>query len=208
MALEPQQPASMFPPNAPIPGRGLPPDVCAAIPTPQLRLARACGLFVTSLVAAATLALGPAVVIAKIGAGVPVVVALSVAAPRLALPFAASSRELLRRWLLRRPCYDLRSGGPMVVAGTTGAPRGRIRAAGVKPRGGPAPGIGGAAYLAPHLLGWRPGSSESLPLARRPRPPPAPGVGTPHGLVAQSTFVPATPPLLGWCAPVFLSPPV
>ncbi len=207
MALEPQQPASMFPPNAPIPGRGLPPDIAAAIPTPQLRLARACGLFATSLVAAATLALGPAVVIAKIGAGVPVVVALSVAAPRLALPFTMSSGALLRRWLLRRPRYDLRAG-PMVVAGTTGAPRGRTRAAGVKPRGAPAPGIGGAAYLAAHLLGWRPGSSESLPLARRPRPPPVPGGDTPHGLVALSAFVPATPPLLWWCAPVFLSPPV
>jgi len=205
MAPELQSLDNRFPPNAPIPGRGLPPDVSSVIPTPQLRLARACGLFVSSLVAAATLAIGPAVVIARIGAGAPIVVAMTVVAPHLALSFAASPGDLLRHWLLRRPRYDLRSRGLTVVAGATGSPRGRTRDAGVKPRREPGTGMGGPARLVARRLRLRPASSESLPLSRRPRPPPAPSVETPHRFAVQIALAPATPPLLWWCAPIFLS---
>ncbi len=205
MPPEPQFLDSRFPPNAPIPGRGLPPDVSVAIPTPQLRLARLCGLFVTSLLAAAMLAIGPAVVIARIGAGVPVVIELSAAAPRLALPFAESSGDLLGHWLLRRPRYDLRARAQMAIASTTRSPRGRTRDAGVTPHHEADPGIGGQERLAARRLRWRPGSIELLQLSRRPRPPPAPGMQTPYRFAAPIALATAAPPLLWWCAPIFLS---
>ena len=125
MAPERQALNNRFPPNAPIPGRGLPRPEILQIPTRQVRLVRAFSAFVMSLVAAATLALGPAVVIAKIGAGAPVVVAPSAAAPEIILPLVVSAREPFDRWLLHRPRNDLRARGTVVVAGATGSPRGR-----------------------------------------------------------------------------------
>jgi len=162
-------------------------------------------LFVTSLVAAAMLAIGPAVVIAKVGAGVPVVVELSTAASRLALPFAASSGDLLGHWLLRHPRYDLRARAQMVIAGTNRSPRGRTRDAGVTSHREPDSVTGGQERFAARRLRWRRASSQSLPLTRRPRPPPAPGVEAPHRFAAPIALAPAALPLLWWCAPIFLS---
>jgi hypothetical protein len=166
---------------------------------------RAGGAFVTSLLAAAMLAIGPAVVIAKIGAGAPVVVALSVAVPRLALPFAASQHDVFVRWLRRRPPYDWRARGVMFVAGAPGSPRGRTHDAGVKPRRTPGPGNGGPARRAAHRLRWRPAAGESLPLARRQRPPPPRARPTLHHDAELIALAPATPPLVWWCGPIFLS---
>jgi hypothetical protein len=205
MAPESQALDSGFPPNAPIPGRGLPPSVCAEIPTLQIRIARAGALFVTSLLAAAMLAIGPAVVIAKIGAGAPVVVAMTVAVPHLAPPFTASQHELLVRWLRRRPPNDWRARGVMFVAGAPGSPRGRTHDAGVKPRRAPGPGNGGPARLAAHRLRWRPAAGESLPLARRQRPPPRRAGTTAYRNAELIALAPATPPLVWWCGPIFLS---
>ena len=205
MGLVSPQHASRLAPNAPIPGRGLPADACNVIPTPQLRLARACGLFGTSLVAAGTLALGPAVVIAKLGAGVPVVVDLSVAAPHVSLPSAVPARGPLGRWLLKPPRPDWRAGSPLVVAGTAGAPRGRVRALAVTPRGEGLSGVAAAARLAVRRSGRRPARRASLALSRRQRPPPGWGRHAPNRSVALIAHEPATPPSSWWCGPLFLS---
>jgi len=204
MGLVPQQYASRLAPNTPIPGRGLPADTCNVIPTPQLRLARACGLFSTSLVAAGTLALGPAVVIAKIGAGVPVVVDLSVAAPRLSLPSAVPSGPLAH-WVLKPPRYDWHAGSPMVVGGTAGAPRSRLRALGVTPRGNGLSGVAAAARLAVRRRRRCPITRETLALSRRQRPPPGASRHTSNRSMALIAHEPATPPSSWWCGPIFLS---
>ncbi len=205
MALVLQQYASRLAPNAPIPGRGLPADISNVIPTPQLRLARACGLFSTSLVAAGTLALGPAVVIAKIGAGVPIVVDLSVAAPHISVPPAAPPGSPLGQWRLMPPRHDWRAGSPMIVAGAAGAPRSRVRAPGMASRGHGLSGVAAAAQLAVWRSGRCPVTRESLALARRQRPPPGAGRHTPNRSFTLYAGAPATPPTFGWCGPIFLS---
>ena len=192
-----------FPPNAPIPGRGLPQPEILQIPTRQVRLVRAFGAFVTALVAAATLALGPAVVIARLGAGAPVLVASSaVASPVIPLGVEFATQQL-DRWLLHRPRNDLRARGTVVVAGATGSPRGRDDAV-VMPCREPGLGNGAAACFAGRQLRWRPGASEVLALSRRPRPPPVPGVETPHQFAALIAFDPASSPPHRWRRPVFL----
>jgi hypothetical protein len=195
---------SRFPPNAPIPGRGLPQPEILQIPTRQIRLVRAFGAFVTSLTAAATLALGPAVVIAKIGAGAPVLVAPSAAPQRIILPFAGSAARQFDRWLLHRPRNDLRARSTVVVAGATGSPRGRDDAVAMPCR---EPGLGNcaAACFAGRQLRWRPGAREALALSRRPRPPPAPLIETSHCFAALTAFDPASPPLHRWRGPILLS---
>jgi len=190
-----------FPPICPIPGRGLPADASVTIPTPQLRFARACGLFATSLLAAALLALGPAVVIAKIGAGVPVVV-LSGAVPRADAAGPTSvGLELCRGSLAAAP-YVLRAE-PMIVPGATGAPRNRTGtagAAGGSPRAVEARGV---ARLAARRRRRLARASDPPTLARRQRPPP---LGGAHQLVPSTVSAPATPPHVAWCAPVFFYP--
>jgi hypothetical protein len=163
---------------------------------------RAFGAFVTSLVAAATLAVGPAAVIAKIGAGGPVVVATSAAAP-VVLRLVASPREPFDRWLLQRPRSDLRARNTVVIAGATGSPRSRDDAV-VMPCRAPGLGRGAAACFASRELRMRPGASEVLALSRRPRPPPVPGVWTPHRFAALIAFDPASSPPHRWRRPVFL----
>jgi hypothetical protein len=193
-----------FPPNAPIPGRGLPHPEILQIPTRQIRLVRAFGAFVMSLVAAATLALGPAAVIAKIGAGAPVVVALSAFAPPVIPPAIGAAGLHLDRWLLHRTRNDVRARSTVVVAGATGSPRGRDDAVAMPCR---APGLGNAAAacLASRELQMRRVASEVLALSRRPRPPPAPGVETPYRFAALIAFDPASSPPHRWRRPVFLS---
>jgi len=192
-----------FPPNAPIPGRGLPQPEILQIPTRQVRLVRACGAFAMSLIAAGTLALGPAAVIARFGAGGPVVIAPEVAPTRF-LRVAASAREPFMRWLLDRPSKDVRARSTVVVAGATGSPRGRDDAV-VMPCRAPGLGSGAAACLPSRELRMRSGASEVLALSRRPRPPPAPGIRTAHPLAALIAFHPASSPPHRWRGPVFLS---
>jgi len=193
-----------FPPIAPIPGRGLPRPEVLQIPTRQVRLVRAAGAFAASLAAAGTLALGPAVVVAALGGGAPVLVAPS-AAPQQVIPVAASVRAPFGRWLLRRSGTDVRARSTVVVAGATGSPRGRGDAVMMPCR---RPGLGNcaAAWFAGRLLRWHPQASEVLALYRRPRPPPTAGGKTPLNLGALIAFDPASPPPARWRRPVFLSP--
>ena len=203
MASELQAPDSRFPPDAPIPGRGLPQPEILQIPTRQVRLVRACGAFLTSLVAAATLTLGPAAVIAGFGAGGPVLVAPA-AAPLLPLRLAATARAPFVGWLLHRSRNDLRARNTVVVAGATGSPRSRDDAA-VMPCRAPGLGNGAAAWFAGRQLRQRPGAGEVLALSRRPRPPPVRGVETADCFTALIAFDPASPPLHWWRGPVLLS---
>jgi len=193
-----------FPPNAPIPGRGLPQPEILQIPTRQVRLVRAAGAFAASLAAAGTLALGPAVVVAAFGGGAPVLVAQS-AVPQQLIPVVASGHEPFVRWLLNRPRTDLRARNTVVVAGGTGSPRGRDDAV-IMPCHGPGLGNGAAASFAGRLLRWRPQASEVVALSRRPRPPPVAGGKAPHHFGALIAFNPALSPPDRWRRPVFLSP--
>jgi len=190
-----------FPPICPIPGRGLPADASVPIPTPQLRFARACGLFATSLLAAALLALGPAVVIAKIGARVPVVV-LSGAIPRADAEGGPVVGLQLCRGSLTPAPYVLRAE-PMIVPGGTGAPRSRSGTSGAAGGGLRATEARGAARLAARRRRRLARAPDPPTLARRQRPPPP---GAAHQLVPSTVSAPATPPHVAWCAPVFLFP--
>ena len=202
MAPGPQAPDSRFPPNAPIPGRGLPQPEILQIPTRQVRLVRACGAFATSLAAAGALALGPTVVAAEFS-GAPVLVAPS-SAPQQVIPLAASPRQPVVRWLVHRPGNDLRARSTVVVAGGTGSPRGRDDAV-MLPCCRPGPGSGAAAWFAGRQLRQRPGAGEVLALSRRPRPPPLHGVAEPRLFTALIAFHPALSPPDRWRRPVFLS---
>jgi len=193
-----------FPPNSPIPGRGLPPDVYARIPTVQFRLVRAGGLFATSVAASATLAIGPALVIVKLGAGVPGIVV-----PGITLRHAAPADRLAAgagapRLQLRRERPAVRSRAPVVVAGTGGAPRGGSRSLGVPGRGAGGPGRGSSILFAGGREQWRSCPGEYCTLSRRPRPPPASANRKPHRSVALIELAPATPPPYWWCGPGFL----
>ena len=190
-----------FPPNCPIAGRGLPLDASIPIPTPQLRFARACGLFATSLLAAALLALGPAVVIAKIGARVPVVVLASAAERADAAEPAPAAVALCRGALARTP-FVLRAE-PMIVPAGTGAPRRRTSASAVAGVGFRAAEARGAARLAARRRRRGVRAPDPPTLERRQRPPPP---GAAQQRVPPTVFAPATPPHVAWCAPVFLSP--
>jgi len=203
MVPELQVPDSRFPPDAPIPGRGLPQPEILQIPTRQVRLVRACGAFVTSLAAAGTLALGPAVVAAEFGGGARVLVAPS-SAPQQLIPVAASAREPFVRWLVHRPRNDLRARSTVVVAGGSGSPRGRDDGV-MMPWCRPGLGNGAAARFAGRQLRQRPGAGEVLALSRRPRPPPVAGGKTPHHFGALIAFNPASSPPDRWRQPVFLS---
>ena len=191
-----------FPPNAPIPGRGLPQPEMLQIPTRQVRLVRAAGAFATSLVAAGTLALGPAAVIARLGSGGPVVVTPDAAPPHV-LRLADTPREPFVRWLLDRPSQKFRARSTVVVAGATGSPRNRDDTVLMPCR---EPGLGGsaAACFAGRQLRWRPGAGETVALLRRPRPPPAPGIETSDCFAELTAFEPASSPPLRWRRPVFL----
>jgi|GEM_PF-6973460 len=167
---------------------------------------RAAGAFLTSLAAAATLSLGPAVVLAKLGAGTVVVVVVSVSDERPALPAAPLSNFLLFRCQLVRPRFDWSVPGPLIVAAGTGAPRGRMRDQGAMPRRASGPLEGRSARLAARWRRWRPGAEASLSPARRPRPPPLPGEVTPHRNRHPQAFAPATPSQSRWCGPDFSSP--
>ena len=202
----PQGLDSRFPPNAPIPGRGLPLAQPGEIPTRRVRFLRACGAFGTSLAAAAMLSLGPAVVLARLSAGAPVVVLFSVSEARFALPFASLSADVLWRCQLVRPRRDWCASSSVVIASATGAPRGRTNDAGVRSRGEDGPGGSGTARAGSRRLRWRPGSDAALPPARQQRPPPTPGEGPLHRSGFRRAFTPATPSLLRWWAPVLLSP--
>jgi len=206
VAQRPQVQDRSFPPFAPIPGRGLPQAQPGEIPTRRVRIMRACGAFATSLAAAATLSLGPAVVLAKLGSDAPVVVVFSATALRVVLPIASLPEDFLWRCELRRPRDDWGARGPLVIASAMGSPRGRTRDVGVTPPREAGPLDRATARLAARRLRWRPGSEASLPPARRPRPPPAAGAGTPPRFACSRPFAPATPSLLRWCAPAFLSP--
>jgi hypothetical protein len=197
---------SRFPPNAPIPGRGLPLARPGENPTRRVRFIRACGAFGTSLAAAAMLSLGPAVVLARLSAGTPVVVVFSLSEARFALPFTVHPSDLLWLCQLVRPRRDWCARSSLIIASVTGSPRGRTNDAGVRSRGEAAPGGRGTARFAARRLRWLPGSDTALPLARRQRPPPTPGEEPPHRLGLPQAFAPATPSLLRWWAPVFLSP--
>ena len=191
-----------FPPNAPIPGRGLPQPEILQIPTRQVRLVRACVAFATSLVAAGTLSLGPAAVIARLGTGASVVTAPE-AAPPHSLRLTATAREPIVRWLLERPSKDVRARSTVVVAGATGSPRHRDDAA-LMPCREPGPGSSAATRFADRQLRWRPGASEIVALSRRPRPPPAPGIETSDCFAMLAAFEPASSPPFRWRRPVFL----
>ena len=204
MARELQALNGRFPPNAPIPGRGLPHPEILQIPTRQVRLVRAAGAFAASLAAAGALALGPAVVVAALGGGAPVLEAPS-AVPEQPIPVALSAREPFLRRMLRRSSNDVRARTTVVVAGATGAPRGRDDAA-LMPCRAPGTGNGASVRAARRLLQWRPPSSEVLALSRRPRPPPVAGAATPHRFVALIAFTPAPSPPVRWRRPVFSSP--
>ena len=206
MPPDPQGLDSRFPPNAPILGRGLPLAQQGEIPTRRVRIIRACGAFGTSLVAAAMLSLGPAVVLARLSAGAPVVVVFSLREAHFALPFAALPAGLLWRCQLVRPGRDWCARNSVVIASATGSPGGGTNDAGVRSRGEDGTGEGGTARFAARRLRWRPGSDAALPPARRQRPPPAPVEESPHRLGLPLAFAPATPSLLRWWAPVFLSP--
>jgi len=192
-----------YPPICSIPGRGLPCDASGPIPTPQLRLARACGLLATSLLAAALLALGPAVIIAKIASRGPVIVALTASAARPDVPSGMAADQPPRCWLSARPRRELRAE-PMIVAGATGAPRSRSGSLGVPVRGHAAlqgRGLVRLAALRRHSLVRR---SQSPTPTRRQRPPPgwSDGPSRPDQRCASH---PATPPHAR-CGPDFLSP--
>jgi len=204
MAVDPHRQASTLSPTAPIPGRGLPADAIELIPTPQIRLARACGLFATSLAAAGTLAVGPAVVIAKISAGVPVVVTWSAAPAPAATTRDADGSAQVRHLLLTRPRYALTAHEPLLVAGSAGAPRLRPQGSALRSHGRPAPLELGAARLAARRGGRR-STGESTVLARRQRPPPAARRQTPGSSLTLIAHASAASPLYGWCGPIFLS---
>lgn len=193
-----------FPPNAPIPGRGLPQPDMLQIPTRQVRLVRAAGAFVASLAAAGTLALGPAVVVAAISGGAPVLVRPS-PVPQHPIPITASAREPFLGWMLRRSSSDVHARGTVLVAGAIGSPRGRDDAV-LMPCRAPGVGNGGRSCAAGRLLRWHPQASEVLALFRRPRPPPVRGVETPYRFAALIAFHPAPSPPARWRRPVFLSP--
>lgn len=193
-----------FPPLAPIPGRGLPPDVWGRIPTVRLRLLRGGGLFVTSLGASAALAVGPAVVLAKLGAGGPVIVEAPIPLPPTILAGRATGGTAEPGRQLRRERQGVRSRAPVVVAGTGGAPRGGPRDRGVAARGAAPPASGRPAFLAAGQGRWCPCPGTCCTLARRPRPPPASGNRTPRRQVALIALVPGTSPHHWWCAPGFL----
>ena len=203
MAADPHRQASTLSPTAPIPGRGLPADAIELIPTPQIRLARACGLFATSLAAAGTLAIGPAVVIARIAAGVPIVVTWGAEpAPAATARDAAGTR--VRQLLLTRPRYALTAHEPLLVAGAAGAPRLRPQGSALRSPGRPAPMELGAARLAARRGGRR-STGESTVLARRQRPPPAARRQTPGSSLTLIAHASAASPLYGWCGPIFSS---
>jgi len=190
-----------FPPICPIPGRGLPPDASVPIPTPQLRFARACGLFAASLLAAALLALGPAVVIAKISAGVPVVV-FSSAVPRADAAGPPSVGLALCRGSLAPAPYVLRAE-PMIVPGATGAPRNRTGTSGVAGGGLRAVEARGVARLAARRRRRLARAQDPPVPARRQRPPPPGGA---HQLGPATVFDPATPPQLHGVRRFFSTP--
>jgi hypothetical protein len=206
MALKPQVLDRRFPPFAPISGRGLPQAQPGEIPTRRVRIMRAGGAFVTSLAAAASLSLGPAVVLAKLSSGTTVVVVVSVSDARPSLPIGRVPTDLIVRCQLVRSRYDWSAPGALIVASGTGAPRGRPRDQGVLPRREAGPLDRGSASFAARRRRWRPGSEASLTPARRPRPPPLPGERTPYRVSALQASAPATPSLSRLCGPAFSSP--
>ena len=187
MARELQALNRRFPPNAPIPGRGLPHPEALEIPTRQVRLARALCAFGTSLAGAGTLALGPAVVVAELGAGAPVLVAPAAVTSPPVLSFAVRTNEPFDPRLVDRARNDVRARSTVVAAGGTGSPRGKDDGFMVSSRG-PLPGDGAAARLAGRAQRRLPRAGEVPALSRRPRPPPAAGGGTPHPLAARNAF--------------------
>ncbi len=195
-----------FPPFAPIPGRGLPPAQPGEIPTRRVRIMRAGGAFVTAFAAAATLSLGPAVVLARLSSGPAVVVVVSVGDVRPAFPVAPSPADLLARCQLVRARADWSVPGPLIIAAGTGAPGGRTREQGATPRRESGSLESGSARFAARRRRWRPGAEAPLTPARRPRPPPVPGEVTAHRNSHPQAFAPATPSLVRWWGPAFSSP--
>ncbi len=190
-----------FPPFAPIPGRGLPRALPGEIPTRRVRILRAGGAFVTSLAAAASLSLGPAVVLAKLGSDTTVVVVVSVTDERPTLPIAQVPTDLIGRCQLVRSRFDWGARGPMIIASGTGSPRNRPRDLGVKPRGQAGPFDRRSGSSAARRRRWRTGAEAPLTPARHPRPPPLPGERTPYRVGPLQASAPATPSLSRWCGP-------
>ena len=167
---------------------------------------RAGGAFATSFAAAAILALGPAVVLAKLSSGTTVVVVVSVTDERPTLPIAQVPTDVIGRCQLVRSRYDWGVRSPLIIASGTGAPRGRPRDLGVRPRGEAGLLESRAGRSAARRRRWRPGAEAPLTPARRPRPPPLPGERTPYRVGALQASAPATPSLSRWCGPAFSSP--
>jgi hypothetical protein len=205
MASAPQSLDSRFPPNIPIPGRGLPGSASGRIPTPPLRLAGGLGLFVASLAAAALLTLGPAVVIATLSGRAPVVVALMIEVPHAAIAADATGEAPGSGAALRQPRSGWRSQTLALIAVLPRTTRGRLDRAGVRARGGPAPPGGERARLSSRADRLGPGATGVLSPARRPRPPPAPGGEIAYRLDALNVPAPAALPYPRRCAPAFLS---
>jgi hypothetical protein len=167
---------------------------------------RAGGAFVTSLAAAATLSLGPAVVLAKLSCGTTVVVVASVSDAGSSVLIGHVPADLFVRCQLVRSRLDWSARSPLIIASGTGSPRGRPRDLGVRPRREAGMLERRSASFAARGRRWRPGSEASLSPARRPRPPPVPGEVTPHPVGPLQASAPATPSLSRWCGPAFSSP--
>jgi len=171
----------------------------------RLRVLRAGGLFVTSLGASAALAIGPAVVMARLTAGTPVIVEPSVAPPLAASALGAAWRGPAPACRLGRGGSGVRARSLVVVAGSSGAPRGGPRHLRAAARG-VAAGASGVRRAAPRGDRWRGGGGDRLAPALRQRPPPAAADRTAPRRFTSRVHVPATLPTLWRCVPDFSLP--
>ena len=203
---DPRRPDGGLAPNAPIPGRGLPLPAPGEIPTRPVRLLRALIAFTAALTAAASLAVGPAFLIAEIGDGAAAVVELNAGPPDA--PAGAQSPADACAWCLhsRSPNGALRGRSPAVVPSSTRSPRTRVRAAASRPGAGTIPAALGSRVAADRWRRPGPIRSEVAPSSRRPRPPPALGRWSPCPFPTNVAIAPTTPPLRGECGSALSSP--
>jgi hypothetical protein len=203
MAPGPLVPDSRYPANTAIPGRGLPASACAAIPSLQLRLVRACVLFLTSLSAAAILAIGPALAMAALGAGAPVALEPA-AAPAESAADGQAGPAMTGRRLCRSPRNAVRARASIAIAAAGGAPGGRKGDGGISARRGPLSGADAVARRAGRRAPRCGCQDACWTFSLCSRPPPVSRVGKQPRRADPLTTVPATPP--AWCAPVFSFP--